>query len=344
VPKVLAKALSVIFNAITENDESIKKQFISEFENKYYDKDGKLRLDRDPEYIWLSRHVVSAVDEEIFFTSDMQAAIRYLYDDCNGLYLVENTESEDHVEHVKKILNHIEQYFINPDDWFDSLHSFLNWVILMIQGESEIFETLDSIYGSGVANEGVSLYVNHMMDMKNWYKGKPKYHFEKKQIPRMKRLAEKELYAGRIISFVAYDPSKARCAASGCSINEELKAALRNGFAGVKFYPANGFKPVGNDDIEIDRANDALFRFCQCSGIPIFTHCTPEGFEAAKGLGKNADPKYWEQVLDKYTSLKLCFAHAGGGAFWFKDEGTDKEKNGYIRNSQRMIISSGLSI
>ena len=49
----------------------------------------------------------------------------------------------------------------------------------------------------------------------------------------------------------------------------------------------------------------------------MFTHCTPEGFEAVVGkTGPNAHPRFWELALTKKPgreNLFICFGHAGGG-------------------------------
>jgi predicted TIM-barrel fold metal-dependent hydrolase len=61
--------------------------------------------------------------------------------------------------------------------------------------------------------------------------------------------------------------------------------------------------------------------------VPVFTHCTPGGFEAAEGYGKMADPNFWANALADHTGLRLCFGHAGGEDYWFSDMADDGKHN-----------------
>ena len=63
---------------------------------------------------------------------------------------------------------------------------------------------------------------------------------------------------------------------------------------------------------EIDMAMDQMFYKCHEENIPIITHCTPSGAEVAMDSGLNANPIYWEKVLNKYKKLRINFAHFGG--------------------------------
>lgn len=90
---------------------------------------------------------------------------------------------------------------------------------------------------------------------------------------------------GRMLAFVAFDPSRDK----GLDI---IKYAVALGAAGVKFYPPNGYRASSNDKPEIEKAADALFAYCAANGIPVFTHCNLQGFEAKIGKsGCNSDPK-----------------------------------------------------
>jgi predicted TIM-barrel fold metal-dependent hydrolase len=153
------------------------------------------------------------------------------------------------------------------------------------------------------------------MDMQHYYDGGPVYDVQKYQVPIMTRLNKES--AGHLFGFVAWDPLRA----DGLLI---VKTALAHGFVGVKFYAPNGYRPAGNagkNGAAIDRANDTLFAFCQSNHIPIFAHCTPEGFESMPLYGCFADPKYWFPVLDKYKDLRLCLGHAGGEEWWLDKPG-----------------------
>jgi predicted TIM-barrel fold metal-dependent hydrolase len=55
--------------------------------------------------------------------------------------------------------------------------------------------------------------------------------------------------------------------------------------------------------------------------------------------GLNAAPSRWVPVLTKYPRLRLCFAHAGGGAYWFGAEAntTDAEEKIQVEWSLQII-------
>jgi hypothetical protein len=134
---------------------------------------------------------------------------------------------------------------------------------------------------------------------------------------------------GRFIAFVAWDPFRS----NALRIVED---ALARGCRGVKFYPSNGFRPIGNlpSDIdadmedpptadEVNRRNLELYDHCVRHGAPIFAHCAPGDLEAKRCYDRFADPKLWRVVLEyqlgerrPFETLRLCFAHAGGADAW----------------------------
>lgn len=74
-----------------------------------------------------------------------------------------------------------------------------------------------------------------------------------------------------------------------------------------------GYRP--SDDAEHKKTLNKFFDWCVQKNVPIFVHCTPEGFQTSKKLGLNAHPKYWREILKerRWNKLRLCFGHAGGG-------------------------------
>ena len=188
----------------------------------------------------------------------------------------------------------------------------------------------------------VDLFIHHMMDMEKAYNTKPVVPFSD-QISRMTKLDRR--FDGKFLHFVAFDPFRRE---------DSLPSVIRGlnaGAIGVKFYPPSGYRASNNDipnkpshfkpgsrrrwvsrynnlkDAELDELNEKLFAYCEDNDIPIFTHCTPLGFQADKGYGAMADPQYWAPVLDKYKKLRLCFGHSGGHAYWFPSQDpTDAEK------------------
>lgn len=187
----------------------------------------------------------------------------------------------------------------------------------------------------------VDLFVHHMMDMERAYDEAPEFRFDE-QMERMNRLGRRleGAYAGRLLHFTAFDPFR-REQALGMAVR-----GLQAGAVGVKFYPPSGYRATSNDiprrpkgwfspradrerwdarykgltDEALDDLNEQFFRYCASNDVPIFAHCTPQGFEADKDYGWMADPVYWGQVLARHPTLRLCLGHAGGEAYWFADD------------------------
>lgn len=198
----------------------------------------------------------------------------------------------------------------------------------------------------------VRLFVHHMMDLGPVFGQRPDGHrfidFPTEQTRRARQLDR--AMAGRFIHFVAWNPYRLPndpklAAPEPLRIVQE---AIRRGAWGVKFYPPSGYRPANNDVPErppagveraqwnaryeftadasraavnerLDAINDRLFAWAEATGTPIFAHSAGGEFSASHGYGqRNADPAFWEPVLQRYPKLRLCFAHAGGGTFWFE--------------------------
>lgn len=177
----------------------------------------------------------------------------------------------------------------------------LEVLIQLLGSESSIFRKYLSQFGA----ERPFLTVNHAMDLKpafkKWFLLNSYYDFYKAQIRELgKLIAESD---GRTVSFTAFDPRRKHW-------KKHLKFATDQGLCGVKYYPPLGYRP--SDDT---RRNNEFFDYCQSLDIPVFTHCTPVGFERKSGDGLGADPKYWQKRLSKERQLRLCLGHAGGTIF-----------------------------
>ncbi len=202
------------------------------------------------------------------------------------------------------------------------------FLLLLLRDEVTIVRTLRDEYPIG-------RFVHHMMDLEKAYDDRPILEFRDEQIPRMQALGE--IFPDELVWFVAFDPFRRDQSL------EIVKAAVRGGAAGIKFYPPSGYRAANNDipkkprwyqrakrkqwksryrdlrDADLDRINDRLFAWAAERGVPILTHCTPAGFEASKGYGKMSDPDHWKPVLDKYPNLRIAFGHGGGGEGWFAE-------------------------
>lgn len=196
--------------------------------------------------------------------------------------------------------------------------SIVKWLCLLIQHEMRIVEAFRFAWDLDSSFAG---HVHFMMDMKNHYPGRPpEYDFVLEQIPRMEAVASASPI--HLFQFVAFDPFREN------SLQIVRNAVEARGFTGVKFYPPNGYKALGNkvEDIvngppptKVNARNMRFFEWCVKTDTPVFTHCTPEGMEARpKVTGVFSDPKIWRELLEKpgMENLRICFGHAGGEDGW----------------------------
>ncbi len=224
-------------------------------------------------------------------------------------------------------------------------NGYLAFVGIMTKGNLEVAVTLRN-----QEYKQVDLFVHHMMDMEKAYDSQPLMPFAD-QVRRMKTLDQR--MAGSFVHFVAFDPFR-----RGDALDLVKQAVEKEGAIGVKFYPPSGYRAAGNQfpdepsilqpgsrarwnsrykglkPEDLDKLNDDLFEYCEKNEVPVFTHCTPKGFEADTGYGQMADPKYWALVLEKHPELRLCFGHSGGHVFWFAQGSgpapADKEYSEYL--------------
>ena len=218
----------------------------------------------------------------------------------------------------------------------------LKWMYLMTHPEERLMSKLAKTYPQ------VKLFVHSMMDMEIHYKDKAEYRVADSptgtdQVSRTLRLTEAS--GGLFIAFVAWDPFRPNAL-------KIVTNALERGCQGVKFYPPNGFRPIGNlpSDIdpdiskpptadEVNQRNLALYRHCVDKHVPIFAHCMPGDMQAKPGYDRFADPGLWRRVLEyeiggkrRFANLRLCFAHAGGAEAWAlpgNPAGEDQFKRSY---------------
>ena len=208
---------------------------------------------------------------------------------------------------VRRLLRKALRFVENATDTLDFFYT-------MMRSEKSLLKRLSKYYKRHTTNY---LLVHHMMDMEYPFNGKVKYPFYQKQLSRMTSL---ERYSeGNAVGFAAFDPIRfVQGGDDNTVILQHMDIALNEGKIGFKFYPPMGYRAANNeDDPRLEAVIDVFFDYCAEHAVPVFTHCTPVGFEAVVGKsGSNAHPKYWELALTKSVernNLILCFGHAGGG-------------------------------
>ncbi|WP_178988503.1 amidohydrolase family protein [Winogradskyella schleiferi] len=194
-------------------------------------------------------------------------------------------------------------------DKFMSGFYHLKWFRFMMRSEKYIYNNLIQNY------DNIGLFIFHMMDADKFFHGKRKHSATAGfsidyKIEKMQKLIKHS--EGKLIGFVPFNPKRKD------GLKLVVEALKFDGFKGVKFYPPLGYRATLNPNNTIEKRIDKFFKYCETNNVPVFTHCTPTGFEAVpKVSGLNSDPYYWEQLLKTYPDLILCLGHAGGVEGWF---------------------------
>ena len=115
-------------------------------------------------------------------------------------------------------------------------------------------------------------------------------------------------FDGVVLPMVGFDPRR-----DGDWARSSFRAVqdrVRRGAAiGVKLYPPMGFRPLGNERA-VDARLHELYEWCVDERVPIVAHCSPAN--AVRGADDAAHPHGWRPVLERYPTLHLGLAHAGG--------------------------------
>ncbi len=192
---------------------------------------------------------------------------------------------------------------MDPHAWGE-VSNYPAFFLTLLHSEEQLLQKLFAGYGAGLP----PLQAAHsLIDMQPAFPGQeaPFYPLQPVQEDRMQAL--QRAHPARIFGFSAFDPRREDWHARALN-------ALGRGFAGFKFYPAMGFKPIGNDPAVQARV-DAFYDFCIARDLPVFAHCTPVGFQTRLRLGGYAHPRHWRAVLEqpRWRALRLCLGHGGGG-------------------------------
>ena len=223
-----------------------------------------------------------------------------------------------------------------------ALKGYIRFIGIMRQGHGEIVAALQKSYPQ------VDLFVHHMMDMAGAYDDTPTVPFSDQTIAMQELDAA---FPGKLLHFTAFDPFRRQGALPLAESAVKEHSAL-----GFKIYPPSGYRAAENatykfppqpglldiwgrkrwnsryagwTETDLDSTLRDAFAWAATSGVPLFTHCTPGGFEAvrakgnAPGYGKMADPFFWASALKTTAGLRLCFGHSGGETYWFSDPAND---------------------
>ncbi len=190
----------------------------------------------------------------------------------------------------------------------------------------EIARELIQTYGTSREGDGdaVDAFVVAMVDMEHWLDSSADSLED--QMLLTSEIAR--LSGGRLFPFIAYDPLRdIRKNESGLKLVEE--AIAKHGFVGVKLYPANGFRPIGNAQLAedfprvqhglasanlgqaLDERLHRLYRWCCDRGVPIMAH----GNDTSGTFRRYADrgnPIFWSRVAERYPQLRINIGHFGG--------------------------------
>lgn len=203
---------------------------------------------------------------------------------------------------VKKALRAVVS-LMDPEAWGER-ENFLEFFLTMLKSEEDMVAKLIDGYGPGLPS---LQFVHFMMDLQMAYPGEkpPQYPFFPTQIEKMQKLQRN--HPAQVFGFCAFDPRRSE------NWKDHAKDALARGFIGFKFYPPLGYKPYG-DRADRQAVTNEFFDFCVETDTPVFTHCTPQGFQTQRKEGGNAHPNNWKAVLenDRWSQLRLCLGHAGG--------------------------------
>ncbi|WP_062060667.1 amidohydrolase family protein [Aquimarina longa] len=338
-PYPIAVAVAFIFRQFTNKPSSIKsdKRFFDESLDSF-----PLEYLKADEAIVIN-HIASGVSREIFFHPTVQDNIQdaidqgYLSLDDESLTMVKGLKEID-IDIDEKIFRIIKKVLALLKDGFH----YLKWFFFMMRSEKSIVEMLLRSYGDDVDH-----FVFHMIDSHHFFNGRSRLRI-KDQINRMKALMDK--HNGKLIGFVPFNPK--RRTAKGIKL---VKYGLDRGFTGVKFYPPLGYRATSNEECiagypdvkngrKLEKRIHNFFRFCVKEGndIPVFTHCTPTGFQAnpKEKSGRNADPMFWERLLSKpkFNTLRVCLGHAGGEQGWETANDADFDQS-YAKKVYELCIT-----
>lgn len=201
----------------------------------------------------------------------------------------------------------------------------------LLSSSAEVFRNLKSFYPTDTRFVALPLNFAHTG------LGEMKIPYEQQLETLMKVKRE---YLNECLLFVHIDPREDTAAQNKAFV----KKYINKGFLGIKMYPPLGHFPFHPNMEEV-------YQYAEEQELPIISHCSQGGIYYT---GKNIDdlllrksfsnggkskygidtqrkknkylcdnflhPKHYEEVLEQFPKLKLCFAHFGWDSFKKKTE------------------------
>jgi predicted TIM-barrel fold metal-dependent hydrolase len=202
------------------------------------------------------------------------------------------------------------------------LFQTIRWAGLLTRPRSEILAEYLRLY---VTDGPVRLVSPSVLDFELWFRENEPVAALSDQVEVMSEIARRTEPL-LVLNFLQFCPLRAaQSPAQQYRSFELLEHAIEDrGFAGIKLYPALGYRPIGNDPgalyggkpgqrvsgARIDAELTALYTWCEDKGVPIKAHCTNSN-DAGQCTAAFGSPNYWRQVLARWPGLSLNLAHFG---------------------------------
>jgi predicted TIM-barrel fold metal-dependent hydrolase len=178
-------------------------------------------------------------------------------------------------------------------------------------------------YSSGAGAFGIDKALGAMVNFDRWMQCPPRSAYED-QIKVFQLLSK--LSGGYMQPLVGYNPWD-DIKAKGAHLEAVLDTVRTKGFVGIKLYPPNGFRPLGNTDNpiqvshgpsakDLDQVLAKLWAICEDEDIPVMAH-TGESMGKDAATNDGANPEGWQAVLDQSAGHKspiINLGHLGGDA------------------------------
>jgi predicted TIM-barrel fold metal-dependent hydrolase len=200
-------------------------------------------------------------------------------------------------------------------DGFAAARRAVAWAVLLRRSRLDITRRLLSAYPE------VELFTPLTVDMAIGLLDTPEVSLQQ-QLDLQEKISRLSML-GRLVPgstaqvhpFVGFDPRsevRSRKVHDVVSALDVVHLAIEKyGFIGVKLYPPMGFRPIRNDDPEVDAVLEALYTWCEAQDVPITVHCNASNAALPDYLAFS-EPGSWAEVLDKHEGLRLNLGHFGG--------------------------------